>query len=183
VVTWRRRRAEEVVPIAAAVAAYAVWSLLNFAWAPVTAPLWILAGVAWAAAQAGQVERATFMRRRAVAVPASLLLISAGMYLAAAPLVADIAYQRGQPRLAATAFPLQAEYHRVLGERTSSIPELRRAAELGESDSAVFVLLGDLELGNGQRAAADADYRRAAELNPFDQAARARLAALAEAEH
>jgi hypothetical protein len=54
------------------------------------------------------------------------------------PVIADIAYYRGDPRLAVRLDPLQAQYHTALADRleadgdpTAAAAERRRATQLG----------------------------------------------------
>ena len=89
------------------------------------------------------------------------------------PLVADLFYYRGQVSVSVLLDPIQARYHRALGEQLigsgdvrGGAAELRRAGELGESDAGAWVELGDAEQGLGDLAAARAAYARARELDP-----------------
>jgi hypothetical protein len=90
------------------------------------------------------------------------------------PILADLWYVRGRSDLAVKVDPLQAQYHWAIG----TVDELRRAAELGETEPGMYVQLGDLEASRGDRDAARAAYRRALEIAPFYTPARQRLAAL-----
>ena len=157
---------------------------LNFDWAPATGPAWLLAGVAWSAVPGTKAP----LRRLSASLPARLAgtmgALLAALFLAGLPLAADLAYFRGDLRSAVTLDPLQAQYHRALGERllasghpAESAGELELAASLGEYDSQAFVELGDAYRSSGERTAALRAYRRALELNRFDSSARQRLAA------
>ncbi|HLQ61269.1 MAG TPA: O-antigen ligase family protein, partial [Candidatus Acidoferrales bacterium] len=105
---WRQRAVEEVAALGGAWIACAVWALLNFDWAPVTGPLWLLAGLAWSAVRAG-----------AAGAPAPALspglswrpLAAAGLVLVGSaagvlPLAADTLYYSGRPAAAALVDPL-----------------------------------------------------------------------------
>jgi hypothetical protein len=166
---WRRRDLPGAAGLAGAVAAYLVWSLVNFDWAPATAALWLLAGAAWpgtdrSAAPARERGRG---RRAAAALAAAVV----GLALALPPQVADVLYFAGRPGQAAAIDPLQPTYQAARGD----LAGLRRAAELGDSSPATYVALGDAEARAGNADAATAAYRRALERYPFDPAARQRL--------
>jgi tetratricopeptide (TPR) repeat protein len=90
------------------------------------------------------------------------------------PVLADVWYVRGRADLAVRVDPLQAQYHWSLG----TVPELQRAADLGETDPAMYVQLGDgyTKLGDLSRAARA--YERALQIDPFYTPAKQRLAAL-----
>src|SRR5205814_9919800 len=92
---WRRPWAGPV----AACAAYLVWSLLNFDWAPATGAVWALAGLAWSYAQPPPPPSGRDLPalRGGVAVLGSL----AGLLLRAPPPLADVAYHAGHPAPAA----------------------------------------------------------------------------------
>jgi Flp pilus assembly protein TadD len=100
--------------------------------------------------------------------------VLAAVVLAVLPILADVWYVHGRSDLAVKADPLQAQYHWAIG----TVDELRRAAELGETEPGMYVQLGDLEARSGDRDAARAAYRRALEIAPFYTPARQRLAAL-----
>jgi tetratricopeptide (TPR) repeat protein len=160
-----------------------VTTSLNFDWAPATGPAWLLAGVAWSAVAA----TAPASTGRAVPwllrLPATFAALLAGLFLAVLPQAADLAYFGGDLRSAVSLDPLQAQYHRALGERlvgegdaATGAGELELAASLGEYDSQAFVELGDAYRSTGQPAAAKRAYRRALELNRYDSRARQRVA-------
>jgi Flp pilus assembly protein TadD len=58
------------------------------------------------------------------------------------------------------------------------VEEMRRAADLGESEPGLYVELGDSEAKLGRLADARSDYGRALEIDPFYSPARQRLAAM-----
>jgi Flp pilus assembly protein TadD len=100
------------------------------------------------------------------------------------PVLADVWYYRGRADLSVIVDPLQARYHWALGESFVSqgspwrgVDELRRAADLGETDPSLYVDLGDLDARLGQVALARADYRRALAIDPHFAPAHQRLAA------
>jgi hypothetical protein len=169
-----------------ALAAYAAWSLLNFDWAPATGPFWLLGGVAWAeatsrlapAAKAG--PTGVEGRPPAIALAFGGVLALAGAVLAVAPIAADRAYFTGDNRRSAALDPLQAQYHRVLGEAlgptAAGLSELERARDLGEYDYQFFIELGDLARQLRRPDEARAAYRRAEQIDRYDPTAKARLA-------
>jgi hypothetical protein len=189
-VFWRRllRRVgptavEETAAIGAAWIAYAVWALLNFEWAPATGPLWVLAGVAWAALREhpGGAEP----RRRVPALAAALLTPLTGaavLCFAVLPAIADRYEFAGDHATAAALDPLQAYYHEQVGiaaidsgHLATAQAELRRAADLGEDDAGSFAELGNVDAALGRRAAARQAYERAIQINPYYPDARSLL--------
>jgi O-antigen ligase len=174
-VVWRRRDEPGVAGIAGAAAAYLVWALVNFDWAPATAALWLLAG----AAAGGAPSRPP---RRAVDGPPpprggrfffGVALAVSGIAVMAPAQVADVLYYQGEPGRAAALDPLQPAYWAAEG----NLDGLRRAAQLGDPNPSTYVALGDAEAHAADHAAAAAAYRRALALYPFDPAARERLSA------
>lgn len=179
----------EVGGLLAAWAGYVVATSINFDWAPQTAPLWLLAGVAWSA-----------LADRSAATPPPappsphvrggrafgwVLLTAAALVFGVAPVVADLAHYRGDDREAVGLDPLQPEYHRSLGlqeinggDLPAGVAQLQTAARLGESDPEAFVALGDAQLRLGRSSDARASYQRALRLDRFDPTPRQRLAAL-----
>ena len=178
--------------VGAACVGYTVWVLFNFDWAPATGVFWLLAGIGWSAVQA---------RREDIVLPApadesppgaprmgprlagALALAAVAFVFAALPLVADAWYANGRPDLSTRADPIQAEYHRALGEAlvaqgrpAEGRGELRLAANLGATDPALYVELGDADLRAGNVTQARADYRMALTIDPFWAPARQRLA-------
>ena len=97
-------------------------------------------------------------------------------------MLADAWYYQGRVDLAVVVDPLQARYHRILGESLVSrgevgpgAAEMRRAADLGETDPALYVELGDAEQRLGRSALARGDYRRALTIDPYFAPASQRL--------
>jgi O-antigen ligase len=168
---WRR---EECGALLAAIAAYGAWAAVNFDWVPATGPLWLLAGVGWSAAHHPDTATSATPRPAPVAILAAGIATLAGaVYFGILPLVADVAYHASQPGQAVALDPLQARYHRALGEElvaagrvAAGAAELRRAGDLGDDDAATWVELGNAQstLGN-QQAARDA-YARARAMDP-----------------
>jgi len=171
---WRRPWAGPV----AACAAYLVWSLLNFDWAPATGAVWALAGLAWSYAQPPPPPSGRDLP--ALRGGVALLGLLVGLLLAVPPLFADVAYHSGDPARAVALDPLQARYHQALGEqRGSSSPqglaELRRARDLGDYDYSFLIELGDAERKDGHLAEARRAYQAALNVYPFDPMAPQRL--------
>ena len=173
--------------IAAACVGYTVWAAFNFDWAPATGAFWLIAGVGWSAVQArlgtGLAEPAPPLRGVVPRLAGALALLVVAFLFAALPMVAEAWYANGRPDLATRADPLQSEYHRALGEALidqgkpdEGRTELRLAANLGATDPAVYVELGDADLRAGDVAQARADYRMALAIDPFWAPAQQRLA-------
>jgi hypothetical protein len=183
---WQARMTDSVAALTAACAGYLVWVLFNFDWAPVTGAFWLLAGTAWSAVRAREaatseqpVPRAITWWRPAMAA----LLVVAATVLAVMPTLADVWYARGRSDLAVKVDPLQAQYHWTWGQNliargqlSQGVDELKRAADLGETDPALYVELGDREMQLGRRTQARAAYARALEIDPFYGPAQQRLA-------
>ncbi len=183
---WRRRSERDVGGLAAALIAYSVWVLPNFDWAPATGAFWLLAGTLWAAAvpahEPGAVSVRTFFPWRP---PVAAVLVAAAVVFGVFPVLADIWYLRGRSDLAVQVDPLQAQYHWTLGDGLiaqgdlrGGVAELRRTAELGETEPGLYVELGDREKSLGDLAAARRAYHRALEIDPYYSPASQRLAAL-----
>src|SRR6202040_1587504 len=92
----------------------------------------------------------------------ALALVAVG--LGALPLLADTWYLQGKTELAVRVDPLQARYHWALGQglvangsKDQGVEELRRAADLGESEPGLYIDLGDVEAQLGRVADARAD--------------------------
>jgi Flp pilus assembly protein TadD len=105
------------------------------------------------------------------------------MGLGALPLLADTWYLQGRTELAVRINPLQARYHWALGQGlvahgspAQGVDEMRRAADLGESEPGLYVELGDTEAQLGKLADARRDYKRALEIDPYYAPASQRLA-------
>jgi hypothetical protein len=191
---WRHRTAGDAGPLAAACIGYTVWVLFNFDWAPATGAFWLLAGTAWSAVRAAERERAEAAAsdvpialrpafwRSGLAVALALVGIGAGV----PPALADAWYLQGRAELSVLADPLQARYHWSLGQSlvaqgsvARGVEEMKRAAQLGETEPGLYVELGDREAQLGRPAQARSDYRRALEIDPYYAPATQRLAALA----
>jgi hypothetical protein len=178
-----RSAGEEIPGLLGAWAGFLVTTSLNFDWAPATGPAWLLAGVAWSAVAAAAPATTGRAVPWLLRLPATFAALLAGLFLAVLPQAADLAYFGGDLRSAVSLDPLQAQYHRALGERlvgegdaATGAGELELAASLGEYDSQAFVELGDAYRSTGQPAAAKRAYRRALELNRYDSRARQRVA-------
>jgi Flp pilus assembly protein TadD len=81
--------------------------------------------------------------------------------------------------------PLQSRYHWALGQQlvavgkvTQGVDEMRRAADLGETEPGLYVELGDRETDLGRSAQARKDYERALQIDPFYAPAIQRLSGL-----
>jgi O-antigen ligase len=188
---WRARFGAEVGALAAACIGYTVWVLFNFDWAPATGAFWLLAGTAWSAVRSFEVDQVGPAAAPPPAVPApwragvAIVLALVAVGLGALPLLADTWYLQGRAELAVRIDPLQARYHWALGQglvaqgsRAQGVEEMRRAADLGESEPGLFLELGDAEAQLGRFADARADYRRALQIDPYYSPASQRLAAL-----
>ncbi len=180
---WRFRLEPAMPGLAGALAGYSVWVLFNFDWAPATGAFWLLAGALWSATT--RPERATATPPRIWAAPAAVALAVVAVLVGVLPVLADAWYERGESQLAVNVDPLQAQYHWALGEGLiangqdrAGVAELRRAAELGETEPGLYLALGDRELALGDRAQARRDYERALEIDPYYTPAQQRLAGL-----
>src|ERR1700674_836173 len=187
---WRGRATRNVGALAAACAAYTVWVSFNFDWAPATGAFWLLLGTLWSELQGAEnsepavtpVEQAAAPAfwRSAVAVAAVLVAIGLGVL----PLLADTWYLQGRSDLSVRADPLQSRYHWALGQLlvargslAQGVEEMKRAADLGETEPGLYVELGDREAQLGHPAQAREDYRRALQIDPFYAPAAQRLGA------
>lgn len=173
-------RGEEIAGLGGALAAYGVWSILNFDWAPATGPAWLLGGVAWSALPAPAEARAVVVGAaiRILGVAGAGCLALGSWALAVAPLVADLDYYAGRPGWAAAAFPWQARYHQALGEAETGparLIELRRAADLGSTESGLWIELGDSEAEAGHPGAARHAWQMALDIYRYEPTARERL--------
>ena len=199
---WRRREVEGVPGLAAALVGYSVWVFFNFDWAPATGAFWLLTGVLWSSLSPSgdrgsfwsslspsgeqsvaeaRLSAPSFTRsarrvrvRGAVGALAAIALVVVAVVLAVLPILADTWYVRGRSDLAVKVDPLQAQYHWAIG----TVQELRRAADLGETEPSLYVQLGDREKLLGDLAAAKRAYRRALEIDPYYTPAAQRLATL-----
>lgn len=215
---WRCWRAQATLPagstdsrelagLMAAWVAYLAVTALNFDWTAATAPVWLLAGLAWSvatrpqavAARAGPAAEGLHTRRagsspganlRSAARPAGRLAgtaaaLAAAVGLAILPVCADVAYFRGDLTAAVREDPLQYRYHQALGERlaqqhhpAAAAAELEEARRLGLSDSSSLVLLGDSYGEINRKDLAARAYLEALRLNRFDSTAEQRLRSL-----
>jgi hypothetical protein len=196
---WRWRFVGRVGPLAAACAGYTVWVLFNFDWAPATGAFWLLAGTAWSEIRTAETEQPTRPVRTNTASDsgapvsygtawrslAAVALALVAIWLGVLPVLADVWYSHGRLDLAVVVDPLQAHYHRLLGEglvatgaTTHGVEEMRLAARLGEPDPWLYLELGDAELRLGQDSHARSDYRTALAIDPYFAPARQRLASL-----
>ncbi len=112
--------------------------------------------------------------RPALAVALAVAAVIFAVFFAVLPVLADVWYLKGRADLSVRVDPLQAQYHWALG----TVPELQRAADLGETDPGMYITLGDgyAKLGQCDRAARA--YRRALEIDPFYAPAAQRLKAV-----
>jgi Flp pilus assembly protein TadD len=101
------------------------------------------------------------------------------------PVLAEAWYAQGRPDLSVIADPLQSRYHwdygislETSGSVSAGVAELRRAADLGETEPQLYVDLGDAELKLGDRASARSAYKTALLIDPYYAPAHQRLAAL-----
>jgi hypothetical protein len=187
---WRKRFTPDVRALTAACIGYAVWVLFNFDWAPATGAFWLLAGTAWSAVREAEADNGPAPDSAPANTPApfgrtslAVVMALAAVWLGVMPVLADVWYYRGRADLSVIVDPLQARYHWALGESFVShgslqrgLDELRRAADLGETDPSLYVDLGDLEARLGRLAQARADYRKALAIDPYFTSARQRLA-------
>ena len=169
---WSGRLQPGVAGLAGALVGYSVWVFFNFDWAPATGPFWLLAGTSWSVLQPP--PRLQGRAREGLRAALAVALAVAAVVLAVFPVLADVWYLRGRPDLAVRIDPLQAQYHWAIG----TLPELQRAADLGETDPAMYVQLGDGYAKLDDRARAALAYRRALVIDPFYAPARQRLATL-----
>ena len=185
---WRGRAEPNVPGLAGALVGYSVWVLFNFDWAPATGAFWLLAGSLWSGVTpphgSGEVAPAGAGGAWWRAGVASAL-VAVAVVLAVFPVLADIWYLKGRADLAVQVDPLQAQYHWSLGQGLvakhdvrGGIAELRRAADLGETEPSMYVELGDRHAQVGELDAARRAYQRALQIDPFYTPARQRLRAL-----
>ena len=187
---WRWRASGNVRALAAAGVAYTVWVIFNFDWAPATGAFWLLMGTLWSEIQGARRAPATGAESESAGHPAvwrsalALVAVLVAIALGVLPVLADTWYLQGRADLSVRVDPLQSRYHWGLGQLliaqgslSKGVDELRRAAELGETEPGLYVELGDREAQLGHLAQARADYRRALEIDPFYAPAAQRLAA------
>jgi tetratricopeptide (TPR) repeat protein len=188
---WRWRASGNVGALAAACGGYTVWVLFNFDWAPATGVFWLLAGTLWSEIRASERQEAASDVASAEPAPrpavwqsaTAIALVLVAIALSALPLLADTWYLRGRVELSVLVDPLQSRYHWALGERlvaqgsvAQGVEEMKRAAELGETEPGLYVELGDREAELGRSAQARRDYERALQIDPFYGPASQRLA-------
>jgi predicted Zn-dependent protease len=111
-----------------------------------------------------------------VAIPtlaAGLASLAGAIVFGILPLAADPAYHAGQPAQAVKLDPLQARYHRALGDQLiaagsirAGVVELRRAGDLGDEDAQTWVTLGNAERRLDNPQAAQLAYARARAIDP-----------------
>ncbi len=189
---WRSRFAGDAGALTAACIGYTVWVLFNFDWVPATGAFWLLAGTAWSAVRAVEAEQVGSpalvaptthgpnVWRSGLAIALALVAVALGVF----PLLADTWYLQGRADLSVLVDPLQARYHWALGQNlvaqgsvARGVDELRRAADLGETEPDLYVELGDREAQLGRLADARRDYGRALQIDPYFAPALQRLAA------
>jgi len=173
---WRQRFDRDVGALSAALVGYTVWVLFNFDWAPATGMFWLLAGTLWSATGVGEPPspRGEGPHLRGVRGISATFLVLVAVAFAVLPVLADVWYLKGRADLAVRVDPLQARYHWAIG----TVEELRKAADLGETEPDLYVQLGDREAQLGNRAAARRAYQRALQIDPYFSPAAQRLAAL-----
>jgi tetratricopeptide (TPR) repeat protein len=166
-----------------------VWAIFNFDWAPATGAFWLLLGTLWSEARAAETASDAVpvhpdVRPAAWRPALAVVMVLVAIVLGVLPVLADTWYLRGRPDLSVRVDPLQSRYHWSLGQQlitqgslAQGVQELRRAADLGETEPGMYVELGDREAQLGHGAQARADYRRALEIDPFYAPASQRLAA------
>jgi hypothetical protein len=189
---WRGRSEPGVAGLVGALVGFSVWVFFNFDWAPATGAFWLLAGTLWSASlPRSPGEVAPSQSDRAGGGPAvSQSLLAAALAVVATvfavfPVLADVWYVHGRADLAVRIDPLQAQYHWALGQGLAArgdiaggAGELRRAADLGETEPALYVELGDREAQLGRPDEARRAYERALRVDPFYAPAKQRLTAL-----
>ena len=172
---WTRREKRDVPALVGALVGYSVWAFFNFDWSPGTAMFWLLAGVLWSALTPTRPHPAgtwpAWPAGGAVRAVAAVAFVAVAVFLAVLPLLADTWFLSGRSDLAIRADPLQAQYRWALG----TIPELEKAADLGETDPGMYVQLGDLYARQNDRSHALSAYQRALEIDPYYTPAAERL--------
>ena len=197
---WRWRFTGRVGPLAAACVGYTVWVLFNFDWAPATGAFWLLAGTAWSGIRAAETEQlsrapdtaspadasAAVRNRATLRSLGAVGLALVAVWLGALPVLADVWYFHGRLDLSVVVDPVQAHYHRLLGESlvatgavSRGVDEMRLAARLGEPDPWLYLELGDGEQRLGESSQARSDYRAALAIDPYFAPARQRLTSTA----
>jgi hypothetical protein len=189
---WRHRLEGNIAALAGALVGYSVWVLFNFDWAPATGVFWLLAGTLWSTAPphlwGGVAEGDGGARAKVLTVlrpVAALALVAAAVVFAVFPLMADVWYLHSRLDLSVQVDPYQAQYHWSYGELLigkgdlqGGVRELRRAADLGETEPGLYVELGNRDLQLGNRAQARRDFQRALQIDPYYTPAAQRLSEL-----
>jgi O-antigen ligase len=160
---WRGRAEPGVAGLAAALVGYSAWVFFNFDWSPVTGAFWLLAGVLWSSLSSLSPSGERVRVRGAISAFAAIALVLVAIVLAVFPILADAWSLQGRADLAVRVDPLQAQYHAALG----TLPELQRAADLGDTDPGLYVSLGDAYQRAGDRARSRAAYERALQIDPW----------------
>ncbi|HEY3194001.1 MAG TPA: O-antigen ligase family protein [Candidatus Dormibacteraeota bacterium] len=188
---WQGRFSASVAAFGAACVGYSVWAVFNFDWAPATGVFWLLAGTAWSGLGGTEAIEATPaaaqgpLSSKAIRPLGALGLAVLAIALGLMPLLADGWYFNGRADLAVVADPLQSRYHWVRGEDLiaagkahEGLAELRRAAQLGETEPQLYVELGDEEKALGDPAQARRAYMMALAIDPYYAPAKQKLASL-----
>ena len=187
---WRWRFTDSVAALASACAGYTVWVAFNFDWAPATGIFWLLAGAAWSGVRMAEAQPVVAADRPPLWVAPARSAAAAGLALAfivfaVLPILADAWYYQARADLSVRVDPLQSRYHWALGQELiadgntkDAAAELRRAADLGETEPQLYVDLGDADAELGDRAQATRDYQRALLIDPYYAPAKQRLASL-----
>jgi len=183
---WWRRGFGNVAALAAAASAYAVWAIFNFDWAPATGAFWLLLGTLWSEIRSAETpdrEPAPASRPAFWRPVLAVVMVLVAVTLGVLPLLADTWYLQGRADLSVRVDPLQSRYHWSLGQLltsqgslTQGVEEMRRAADLGETEPGLYVELGDHEAQLGHVSRARDDYRRALQIDPYYAPASQRLA-------
>jgi O-Antigen ligase len=187
---WRWRFSGQVRALTAACIGYTVWVVFNFDWAPATGVFWLLLGTLWSEIRGAETASVQPAPAEAAGGPAAwrsalaVVMVFVAIALGVMPLLADTWYLQGRPDLSVRVDPLQSRYHWSLGQQlvaqgslAQGVQEMRRAADLGETEPGLYVELGDREAQLGHTAQARADYRRALEIDPYYAPASQKLAA------
>jgi len=187
---WRQRLDRDVAALSAALVGYTVWVVFNFDWSPATGAFWLLAGTLWSVIGAAKPlsprgEGPHLGGGRGIRAVVSTALVLLAVVFAVFPLLADVWYLRGRSDLSVQVDPFQAQYHWSLGEGliaagslAAGVAEMRRAADLGQTEPSFYVELGDRERQLGNRGQARRDYERALEIDPYYTPASQRVSTL-----
>src|ERR1700694_3676729 len=178
----RHRFAGNVTGLAGALAGYTVWVAFNFDWAPATGMFWLLAGTLWSSAMA-PTSSATpsprgFPSPRRGAINRRGQRVLNGLCPQGQGEGVGTVRTLGALVLVLAAIPLAALPLLAGGDTGLALAELRRAADLGETEPGMYVELGDHEAQLGEKVQARADYLRALQIDPYSSPAADRLRAL-----